>query len=51
MLHIRTEIKARWLHTLALLFTAMSAANVATAQLPEPHQKEGRIGYVLTERH
>jgi hypothetical protein len=51
MLHIRAEIKARWLHTLALLFTAMSGANVVTAQLPEPHQKEGRIGYVLTERH
>lgn len=48
---IQTENKARQLHTLALLFTSLAAASAATAQLPEPHQQDGRIGYVLTERH
>jgi len=51
MSQFRTDIKARHLRTLALSFTTLAAAGAATAQMPEPHQKEGRIGYVLTERH
>lgn len=35
----------------ALLITTLAAAGVATAELPQPHHKDGRIGYVLTERH
>lgn len=44
----RTAIKARQLRALALFITTLAAASAATAQ---PHQKDGRIGYVLTERH
>lgn len=51
MSQIQTERKARRLHALALLLTALAASNAATAQLPEPYQQDGRIGYVLTERH
>jgi hypothetical protein len=51
MSQIRTDIKACQLRTLALFFTTLAAASAATAELPEPYQKDGRIGYVLTERH
>ena len=44
----RTAIKARKLRTLALCITTLAAASAATAQ---PYQQDGRIGYVLTERH
>lgn len=47
----RTDNKAFQLRALALLLTTVAAASGATAQLPEPYQKDGRIGYVLTERH
>ncbi len=51
MSQTRTDNKARQLHTFAMLFTTIAAASAATAQLPEPYQQDGRIGYVLTERH
>ncbi|MFL2840290.1 MAG: hypothetical protein ACJ0BT_00385 [Pseudohongiellaceae bacterium] len=35
----------------AVFSTMLAVAGAATAELPEPHQKDGRIGYVLTERH
>ena len=47
----RTDNKAHPLRTFATLFTVLTVASAATAQLPEPFQKDGRIGYVLTERH
>lgn len=48
---IQTDNKARKLQSLALALTTLAATSAATAQLPEPYQKDGRIGYVLTERH
>lgn len=44
----RTASKARQLPSLALIITTLAAASAATAQ---PQLKDGRIGYVLTERH
>lgn len=35
----------------ALFGSMLAIAGTATAELPEPHHKDGRIGYVLTERH
>lgn len=51
MSQFQTEFKARQLPKLALLLSTLAAASAATAQLPAPYQKDGRIGYVLTERH
>lgn len=35
----------------ALLGSILAIAGKAAAELPEPHHRDGRIGYVLTERH
>ncbi|MGJ8687955.1 MAG: hypothetical protein ACSHXZ_00415 [Gammaproteobacteria bacterium] len=51
MSQVRTDIKTRKVCSLALLVTTLVAAGAVTAELPQPHQKDGRIGYVLTERH
>lgn len=48
MSQIKTAINARQLCALALSITTLAAASAATAQ---PYKKDGRIGYVLTERH
>ncbi len=48
MSHIKTVIRAQQLCTLALSAATLFAASEATAQ---SYQKDGRIGYVLTERH
>lgn len=44
----KTEINAAQLCALALSIAALAASNEVTAQ---PSLKDGRIGYVLTERH
>jgi len=51
MSQVRTDIKTRQLRTFGLFIITLAAAGAATAELPEPYQKGGRIGYVLTERH
>ena len=51
MSQVKTVIKAGQLRTLALSIITFAAASAATAQQGEPYQKDGRIGYVLTERH
>lgn len=52
MSQAKAVIKARQLRspvrTLALLLTTLAAASATTAQ---PYLQDGRIGYVLTERH
>lgn len=45
---VKTVIKPRQLCALALSIAALAAASAVTAQ---PQLKDGRIGYVLTERH
>ncbi|MFK7865371.1 MAG: hypothetical protein AB8B95_14230 [Pseudohongiellaceae bacterium] len=48
---IKTVIKARQLCTISLISATLAAASVSIAQPSAPHLKDGRIGYVLTERH
>lgn len=45
-----TGAKAPQVLSSALLITTLAAAGAATAELPQPHEKDGRIGYVLTKK-
>ncbi len=51
MSQVRTETTARRMGSLALFISTLAATGAATAELPGPHLQDGRIGYVLTERH
>lgn len=51
MAHLRAETTAPRVASFTLLGAMLAVASAATAELPEPHHKVGRIGYVLTERH
>lgn len=50
MTHSRTDRAAFRLCPLALFITSLAATGAATAELSEPYQKNGRIGYVLTDK-
>src|SRR5690606_25994813 len=51
MAHFRLGSTAPQVLSSALLISALAMSGAASAELPQPHQKDGRIGYVLTERH
>lgn len=51
MPQVRSAIKIRQMRSFALFVATLAAAGAVIAELPVPHQKDGRIGYVLTERH
>ena len=50
MTHFRAGRTALQMRSVALFMTTLAATGVATADLPGPHQKDGRIGYVLTDK-
>lgn len=51
MAHLWAGTKTPQVLSFALLGSVLAMAGTATAELPEPHHRDGRIGYVLTERH
>lgn len=50
MAHFRMGTAVPRLFPLTLFITTLAAAGTATAELPQPHHKDGRIGYVLTDK-
>lgn len=51
MAHSRAEAANHRLVSFTLFSTILAVSGAANAELPEPFHKDGRIGYVLTERH
>ncbi|MDC1437125.1 hypothetical protein N8303_07790 [Gammaproteobacteria bacterium] len=51
MPQVWNAIKTPQVLSFAVFSTMLAVAGAATAELPEPHQQDGRIGFVLTERH
>ena len=51
MAHILSDITGRHVFSLTLLGSMLAMTGIAEAELPQPYHKDGRIGYVLTERH
>ena len=45
MTHFWPGTTASQVRTFALFIITLAAAGAATAELPEPYQKDGRIGY------
>ena len=50
MTHFWPGTTGSQVRTFALFIITLAAAGAATAELPEPYQKDGRIGYVLTRK-
>jgi hypothetical protein len=51
MAHFWAEAANQRLVSFTLFSTMLAVSGAAKAELPEPFHKDGRIGYVLTERH
>ena len=50
MTHFWSGTTGLQVRSFALFITSLAATGAATAELPEPYEKDGRIGYVLTHK-